>query len=83
MTTQDHDHPHTHSHHPFEEFVGQDTVEHLKAARHEIKQGVEAMFPPGFVAHRRAARKEVLLAARSFIDGVLQRMDKPDTSTTV
>jgi hypothetical protein len=79
MTTQDHD---TH-HHPFEEFVSRETVEHLKAARHEIKQSVEAMFPPGFVAHKRAARKEVLLAARSFIDGVLQRMDQPDTGTTV
>ena len=70
MTTQDHD-----AKHPFEEFVSRETVEHLKAAKHEIKQSVEAMFPPGFVAHRRAAR--------SFLDGVIQRMDKPDTGTTV
>ncbi len=41
------------------------------------------MFPPGFVAHRRAARKEVLLAARSFLDGVIQRMDRPETGTKV
>ena len=79
MTSQDHN---TH-HHPFEEFVSPETVEHLKAAKNEIKQGVEAMFPPGFVAHRRAARKEVLLAARSFLDGVIQRMDRPETGTKV
>jgi hypothetical protein len=78
MTTQDRD-----SKHPFDEFVSRETVEHLKAAKHEIKQSVEALFPPSFVAHRRAARREVLLAARSFIDGVLQRMDKPDTGTKV
>ena len=74
MTTQDHK-----SHHPFEEFISKETVEHLKAARQEIKQSVEAIFPPGFVEHRRAARKEVLLAVRGFIDAALQRMDRPDT----
>jgi len=33
------------------------------------------MLPPGFLEHRRAARKEMLLAARSLIDHALKRMD--------
>ena len=75
MTTNEHG-PH---HRPFEEFVSDETVEHLKAAGQQMRQGVEAMFPPGFVEHRRAARKEVLLAVRSVIDAAIQRMEPPST----
>jgi len=67
-------------HRPFEEFVSDETVEHLKAARQQFRQGFEAMFPPGFVEHRRAARKEMLLAVRSLIDSAIERMEPPSTS---
>lgn len=49
---------------------------HLKAAGKELRQGLAAMLPPGMVEHRRAARRELLLAARGFIDAALKRMDK-------
>jgi hypothetical protein len=56
---------------------------HLKAAGKELKQGLEAMLPPGMVERRRAARRELLLAARSFIDAALQRIDKAGRPPTV
>ena len=31
--------------------------------------------PPGFIEHRRKARREMLLAWRSMIDAALERMD--------
>ena len=46
-----------------------------KSARAEFRKSVEGMLPPGFLEHRRAARKEMLLAARSLIDHALKRMD--------
>ena len=54
--------------------------EHIKAARGEIKKSVEAFMPPEFVAHRKAARREMLLAARSLIDHALERMSKNDAA---
>jgi len=56
--------------------VPEETREHLQAAREELRKGYEAMFPPGFLEHRRAAKRELLLAARSFLDAALKRMDE-------
>lgn len=58
------------------DFVPEETREHLKAAREEMRKSYEALLPPGFVEHRRAARKEFLLAARSLIDAALKKMDE-------
>ncbi len=58
------------------DFIPDETREHLKAARAEMRQSMEGMFPPGFLEHRRAARKEMLLAARSLIDAALKRMEE-------
>lgn len=57
-------------------FVPEETREHLKTARDEMQKSYETLMPPGFLEHRRAARKELLLAARSFIDAALKRIDE-------
>ena len=57
------------------DFIPEETREHLKAARDEMRQSMEGMFPPGFLEHRRAAKKEMLLAARSLIDAALKGME--------
>jgi len=49
---------------------------HLRAARDEMRKSVEALLPPGLIEHRRAARREALLAARSLIDAALARMEE-------
>jgi len=41
---------------------------HLKTARAELRESFRALFPPEFIEHRRAARREFLLAARTLID---------------
>ncbi|MEK7311917.1 MAG: hypothetical protein AAB382_08085 [Chloroflexota bacterium] len=58
------------------DFVPEEAREHLKTAREEMRRSYEALLPPGFLEHRRAARKEFLLAARSLIDAALKRMDE-------
>jgi hypothetical protein len=60
---------------PFKDIIPDEAIEHAKAARDEMRKGVEAMLPPGFVEHRRTARKEMLLAVRSVIDAALERME--------
>jgi hypothetical protein len=61
---------------PWAGHVPEEAREHLKTARDEFRKSVEGMLPPEFLEHRRAARKEVLLAARSLIDHALKRMDE-------
>ena len=58
------------------DFVPEETREHLKTAREEMRKSVESLLPPGYLEHRRAARREFLLAARSLIDAALKRMDE-------
>ena len=60
---------------PLADIIPDEAIEHAKAARDEMRKGVEAMLPPGFVEHRRTARKEMLLAVRSVIDAALKRME--------
>jgi hypothetical protein len=61
--------------HPLDEFVPREALAHMKAARDEMRKSVEALLPPGFVEHRRAARREMLLAARSVIEAALRRLE--------
>ncbi len=63
---------------PFEGCIPPEAREHLKAARKEIREGIEVLFPPEFNEHRRRARKEVLLAWRNMIDHALQRMENAE-----
>ncbi len=53
----------------------EETREHLRSARKEIREAWEALFPPEFIAHRRAARRECLLAARTLINHALERLE--------
>jgi hypothetical protein len=66
------------THRPFKEFVPDEAIEHMKAARAEMRKSLEAIFPPGFMEHRREARKEFLKAARSMIDATLERMEESE-----
>lgn len=67
-------------HHPLEDYVPSEAVEHMQAARAELRKSLETLLPPGFLEHRRAARREVLLAARSVLDAALRRTEPPKTT---
>ena len=66
----------TKSEKPHDRFIPEEAREHLRAAGEEMRRSIEAMFPPELMDHRRAARKEALLAARSIIDAALARMEE-------
>jgi hypothetical protein len=61
---------------PFENETPEDVREHFREARKELKESMKAFLPPGFIEHRRNARREMLLAWRSLIDSALERMDQ-------
>lgn len=64
---------------PFEEKIPVEAWEHMKAARDEMKKGLDAILPESykeFHEHRKTAGKEVLLAWRSMIDEALKKMDE-------
>jgi hypothetical protein len=71
MTSEDIPHRH-----PFDSVVNEEARQHMRAARDEMRQSVEALFPPGFIEHRRAARKEMLKAARSLLDSAIQHIEQ-------
>lgn len=60
------------------ERIPEETREHYKKARKEMRSAVKGFLPEGFIEHRRAARKEMLLAFRSLLDSALQRMDEKE-----
>lgn len=60
---------------PIDKCVPEETRQHLKTARSEVRQSVKSLFPSEFIAHRQAARKEILMAARSMIDNALERIE--------
>jgi len=66
---------------PFDDVVPDEARQHMRAARNEMRLSVEALFPPGFIEHRRAARKEMLKAARSMLDSAIQRLDQREQTT--
>ena len=61
---------------PFENLITDETRKHARAARKEMRKSVKALLPPEFVAHRRKARKEVLMAWRSVLDSAIERTEK-------
>ena len=61
----------------FEGKIPDETRQHFRAAREEFQKSMQDMLPPGFLEHRRNARKEMLLAWRSMIDASLDRMQDP------
>jgi hypothetical protein len=42
----------------------------------EARKSIQELIPPGFIEHRRAARKEMLLAMRSLLDAAIERTEK-------
>lgn len=54
-------------------WLPEETRQHLKSARKELRESIRTLFPPEFIEHRHAARREMLLAARSWIDHKLER----------
>lgn len=63
---------------PFESRIPEEVRQHVRAAREEMRESVKAFLPPGFIEHRRRARKEMLLAWRSLIDATLERMEEKE-----
>ena len=60
----------------YEDKIPDEVRQHVRAAREELRESVKAFLPPGFVEHRKNARREMLLAWRSLIDSVLERMEE-------
>ena len=63
---------------PFEKEIPEEVRQHVRAAREEMRESIKAFLPPGFVEHRKKARKEMLLAWRSLIDATLERMEEKE-----
>ena len=58
--------------------VPEETREHVKQARAEMRDSVKALFPPEFIEHRRAARKEMLLAMRGLVNHAIEKLEARD-----
>jgi len=59
--------------------VPEEARAHIRKARAEMRKSFEGLLPPGFLEHRRAARKEMLLAAKEMIDFAINRLERRDT----
>ena len=62
--------------------IPEEVRQHVRAAREEMRESIQSFLPPGFVEHRRNARKEMLLAWRSLIDSAIERMEGKEEDTT-
>jgi hypothetical protein len=60
----------------YEDKIPEEVRQHVRAAREEMRESIKAFLPPGFVEHRKNARREMLLAWRSLIDSAIERMDE-------
>ncbi|MFT3895348.1 MAG: hypothetical protein QM730_27295 [Anaerolineales bacterium] len=60
----------------WKEHIPEETREHYKKAREEMKQSIKGLLPEGFIEHRRNASREMLLAWRSMLDHAIQKMDE-------
>ncbi len=54
----------------------------MRAAHREARAAWAKVIPPAFWQHRRAARREMLLALRTVVDAALERLepDEPPVS---
>jgi hypothetical protein len=60
----------------FKDRIPEEAREHYKNARQEIRKSIELLLPEGFIEHRKAARREMLLAWRSMIDAAIKRTEE-------
>jgi hypothetical protein len=58
------------------ERIPEETREHYKKARAEMREAVKGFLPEGFVEHHQNARREMLLAWRSMLDHAIKKMDE-------
>ncbi len=49
--------------------------DHMHAARKAMHATFKAWLPEGYIEHRRAARKEFLLAMRSLVEAAIERVE--------
>ena len=56
--------------------VPEEARQHFRAAREEMRKGVETLFPEGFFEHGKSARREMLMAWRSMLDAAIERMNE-------
>jgi predicted nuclease with RNAse H fold len=68
-------------HQHFRDHIPEDVRQHAKNAREEMRKSWATLLPPEFVAHRRTARKEMLLAARELINHALDRLETHEETT--
>jgi uncharacterized membrane protein len=57
-------------------WMSDEARQHLRQAREEMRASLRMLVPPEYVQHRRAARREALLAMRSLLDHALKRLDE-------
>jgi hypothetical protein len=60
----------------FKREIPEETREHYKKARQEMREAIKGLLPEGFMEHRRAARKEMMLAVRSMLDAAIEKIDE-------
>jgi len=60
----------------WKEYIPEETREHYKKAREEMREAIKGFLPEGFLEHRHAARREMLLAMRGMLDHVIKKMDE-------
>ena len=58
--------------------VPEGVKDHAKTARAEMRESVKSLFPPEFIEHRRAAHKEMLLAAQELISHAISRVEEKE-----
>ena len=60
----------------WKEKIPEETREHYKKAREEMREVVKGFLPEGVIEHHRNARREMLLAMRGMLDHVIKKMDE-------
>ena len=60
----------------FKREIPEETREHYKKARQEMREAIKGLLPEGFMEHRRTARKEMMLAVRSMLDAAIEKIDE-------
>ena len=68
-------------HKHFKHHLPEEVRQHMQNAREEMHSSWAALFPPEFVARRRRARKEMLLAARGLINHALERLERHEAAS--
>jgi hypothetical protein len=58
------------------EHIPEEAREHYEKAREEMRESIRALFPKGFIEHRRAARREMLMATKKMVDYAIERLEE-------